>query len=72
MKIKQLLIREFLPLLLIIFSCDHGHDQTVYQAGRVEGVLRLSVPPVNLGYDEAYMGGSKPGIGEAESTLMGR
>ncbi|CAM9661293.1 unnamed protein product, partial [Sphacelaria rigidula] len=24
--------------------------QTVYQAGRVEGVLRLDVPPVNLGY----------------------
>lgn len=49
-----------------------SHDQTVYQAGRVEGVLRLSVPPVNLGYDEAYMGGSKPGMGEAESTFMGR
>ncbi|CAM9591141.1 unnamed protein product, partial [Pylaiella littoralis] len=31
--------------------------QTVYQAGRVEGVLRLDVP-VNLGYDQIHAGGA--------------
>lgn len=30
--------------------------QTVYHAGRVEGVLRLAVPSVNLGYDQVHAG----------------
>lgn len=32
--------------------------QTVYRAGRVEGVLRLDVPTVNLGYDQIQSGGA--------------
>lgn len=41
--------------------------QTVYRAGRVEGVLRLDVPPVNLGYDQIHAGGA--GIDTTEGAF---
>ncbi|CAM9781135.1 unnamed protein product, partial [Laminaria digitata] len=42
--------------------------QTVYRAGRVEGMLRLDIPPVNLGYDQILAGGA--GIDPGEGTAI--
>lgn len=46
-------------------------EQTVYQAGRVEGVLRMDVPPVRLGYDEACIGASGVDMGEDMLSTAG-
>lgn len=46
-------------------------NQTVYRAGRVEGMLRLHVPPVNLGYDQVHAGGAGVDAGNVESTVGG-
>lgn len=46
-------------------------QQTVYQAGRVEGVLRLEVPPVNLGYEQVHAGAAVGDSGEVASTAGG-
>ena len=45
--------------------------QTVYRAGRVEGVLRLNVPPVNLGYDRIHAGEGAKETGDAVSIGEG-
>lgn len=45
--------------------------QTVYQAGRVEGVLRLDVPMVNLGYDQIHAGGAGIDPGDVASIVQG-
>lgn len=45
--------------------------QTVYQAGRVEGVFRLEVPVVNLGYDQIHAGGAGIDPGDVASTVQG-
>eukprot|EP00903_Cladosiphon_okamuranus_P014903 g13800.t1 len=44
--------------------------QTVYRAGRVEGVLRLDVPAVNLGYDQIHAGGVGIDPGDATSAVQ--
>lgn len=46
--------------------------QTVYQAGRVEGLLRLDVPTVNLGYDQIHAGGAGIDQGEGTSIAQGQ
>lgn len=46
--------------------------QTVYQAGRVEGVLPLDVPVVNLGYDQIHAGGAGIDPGDVASIAQGR
>lgn len=45
--------------------------QTVYQAGRMEGVLRLDVPPVNLGYDEVIAGAPGTDMGKLDPAAAG-
>ncbi|CAM9133752.1 unnamed protein product [Ectocarpus sp. 12 AP-2014] len=50
------------PVCRLLFT------QTVYQAGRVEGMLRLCVPTVNLGYDQIHAGGA--GIDPVEGASI--
>lgn len=57
------------PTLDLPFVCFV--QQTVYQAGRVEGVLRLDVPAVNLGYDQIHAGGAGIDPGNVASSLQG-
>lgn len=44
----------------------------MYKAGRVEGVLRLDVPAVNLGYDQIHAGGAGIDPGDVASVAQGR
>ncbi|CAM9149740.1 unnamed protein product, partial [Hapterophycus canaliculatus] len=55
--------KHFLGSLVLPF-------QTVYQAGRVEGLLRLDVPAVNLGYDQIHAGGAGIDEGEVASIVQ--
>ncbi|CAM9501087.1 unnamed protein product [Ectocarpus fasciculatus] len=50
--------------------CRLLFSQTVYQAGRVEGMLRLCVPTVNLGYDQIHAGGAGIDPVEGASVLQ--
>ncbi len=59
-----------LPLVVCVFFLYLR--QTVYQAGRVEGVLRLDVPAVNLGYDQIHAGGAGIDPGDVASVAQGR
>lgn len=53
-------------------TCRLLFTQTVYQAGRVEGMLRLCVPTVNLGYDQIHAGGAGIDPVEGPSIMQGQ
>lgn len=64
---------QYLPILdtsFCVITAIHPppDPQTVYRAGRVEGMLRLDIPPVNLGYDQVLAGGG--GIDPGDATAI--